>query len=74
MERSYLYYYCSTLPRAQWFLWTPSAQQNRVVQSSPPVQSPQDGPVDLWHPEHACGIAYYVAYYNLSLQINCFPM
>lgn len=52
MNDKYLYHYCSTLPRAQLFLWTPSAQQNLVVQSSPPVQSHQGDLDYLWHPGH----------------------
>lgn len=60
----YLYHYCSTLPRAQLFLWTPSAQQNLVVQSSPLVQSPQGDLDDLWHPKHAYRISYRMADYT----------
>lgn len=43
----FLYHYCSTLPHVQWFLWTPSAQQNLVVLSSPLVQSLQGDLDDL---------------------------
>ncbi len=57
----YLYHYYSTLPRVQWFLWTPLAQQNLVVRSSPLAQFPQGDLDDLWHPKHTQRISYRLA-------------